>query len=279
MGETPFYFPNGGYSLFGVLHEPAADSDHPAFVFCHPFGEEKLWAHRVFVGFARALAARGYPVLRFDSMGSGDSHGRFQDASLTTALADVRAAIEEVRRRTRRHRVSLLGLRFGATLASLVAEEVSDLDRLVLWAPIIDGARYMQDLLRINLTTQMAVYREIRRDREALVAAMRSGETVNVDGYEMGLAMFDSVSALKLAANPKRCIAPCLITQLDRQLARPAPELVQLASGYANVTFNLVQEEPFWREIARFYDRAPLLDAETLRWLEGPSPVESAAPQ
>ena len=55
MTETPFYFANGSHSLFGVLHEPEAAPVNAGFVFCHPFGEEKLWSHRVYVTFARAL--------------------------------------------------------------------------------------------------------------------------------------------------------------------------------------------------------------------------------
>ena len=46
-----------------------------AFVFCHPLTEEKLWTHRVFVTFARELAAAGHTVLRFDYRGNGDSDG------------------------------------------------------------------------------------------------------------------------------------------------------------------------------------------------------------
>jgi len=52
MTETPFFFPNGNYQLFGVLHEAEAPSKNEGFVFCAPFAEEKLWAHRVFVNFA-----------------------------------------------------------------------------------------------------------------------------------------------------------------------------------------------------------------------------------
>ena len=40
---------------------------------CHPLGEEKLWAHRVFVSLARDLANAGFVVLRFDCRGEGDS--------------------------------------------------------------------------------------------------------------------------------------------------------------------------------------------------------------
>ena len=185
MTETPFYFDHNGRSLFGILHQPAQPSGLPAFVFCHAFAEEKLWTHRVFVTFARRLAAEGHPVLRFDYMGNGDSDGTFSESSLETGKSDVIRAIEQVRQKTGAKAVSLMGLRFGGTVASLVAEEVPDLRHLILWAPIVDGGRYMQELLRINLTTQMAVYKEIRQDRAQLVEAMQGGESVNVDGYEI----------------------------------------------------------------------------------------------
>jgi exosortase A-associated hydrolase 2 len=276
MTEVPFFFPGGQHRLFGVLHQPASGTSRSAFVFCHPFGEEKLWAHRVYVTFARALASAGYPVLRFDYMGNGDSEGTFSLFSLETAKADVHAAITEVRRRTGERPVSLLGLRLGATIASLVGEESDGLERAVLWAPIVDGARYMQELLRINVSTQMTTYKEVRRDREALVAAMRAGETVNVDGYETALPLYEQVSAIKLAAAPKRCAAHCLVVDIDRQPRPPAPDLAQLAASYRAGEYAFVQEEPFWKEIARFYDEAPALFVETRRWLGDTSAVPSA---
>jgi uncharacterized protein len=276
--ETPFFLQRGPHSLFAILHDPAVATKLP-FVFCHAFVEEKLWAQRVFVTFARALAAQGHPVLRIDYLGNGDSDGSFEDSSVETARADIDAAIDLLRQRTGATGVGLLGLRFGATMAGLVAEERTDVERLVLWAPVVDGARYMQELLRINLTTQMAVYKEIRHDREALAAAMAQGRTVNVDGYELAQAMFTQASAVKLAAAPKRYARPCLIVHVDRQPDRPVPELAQLAQSYPACTLAAVQEEPFWKEILRFYQQAPNLFATTLTWLAADGvPAAPAAP-
>lgn len=267
--ESPVFFSRGGVSLFGVLHQPAgAPTGHP-WVFCHPFAEEKLWTHRVFVSFARRLAASGHVVFRFDYMGNGDSAGEFADSSLASALADVRGAIDYVRHHTGSAQVSLLGLRLGATIAALAAESATDVRQLVLWAPVIDGARYMQEMLRTNLTTQMAVHREIRQDREALVAAMRAGEAVNVDGYEMTYRLYSDVSAVKLAAGPKQHAGPCLIVHVDRQAARLPAEAQQLASGYSDATLTAAAEEPFWKEIQHFYQEAANLFASTEEWLRG----------
>jgi exosortase A-associated hydrolase 2 len=269
--ETPFFFEGAAGALFGLLHEPPPDgpATREAFVFCHPFAEEKLWTHRTCVTMARALALRGHPVLRFDCRGNGDSDGVFPDFSLAGALDDVARAVEIVRERTGRTAVSLLGLRLGGTIAALSAERIPDIARLVMWAPVVDGGRYMQEQLRVNLATQLAVYKEIRQDRNALVATLQAGATVNVDGYEMAWPLFEQLSAVKLAATPRAFAGPCLIVQMDRQDgARPLPELEQLRAAYPRATLALVREEPFWKEIDAFYERAPRLYESTLAWLE-----------
>lgn len=281
--EHPFFFPGPHATLFGIVHDAAAGvMPREPFVFCHPFAEEKLWTHRVFVTFARQLAALGHPVLRFDYNGHGDSDGVFRDFSVATAQADIGCAIDWLKARTGRSQVSLLGLRLGATLARQVAGTRRDITALILWAPIVDAGKYMQELLRINLTTQMAVYKEIRFDREALAATLRAGDTVNVDGYEIGWSLFEQMSTLKLSeASPFG--GPCLALQVDRSgAAAVARDLDALRATNPGMVLRVVQEEPFWKEIDRFYDAAPNLAAETLSWMNaqsqlGAEPLSSPA--
>ena len=266
MTEKPFYFPGRAYSLFGVLHQPAqATAD--AWVFCHPFGEEKLWSHRVLVSFARRLAESGHTVLRFDYMGNGDSDGDFSESSLTTACDDVRAAMTELRRQTGANRVNLLGLRLGADIAALVANDTPGVGQLVLWAPIVDGSRYMQELLRINIATQMSTMGGVQRDRVELVEDLRQGSTVNIDGYEIAPVMYEEVAKLAVPQAPNPFTGPCLIVQVERVPGQPSRELKQLEAAFERATLQPVQEEPFWKEIARFYDTAPNLFALTLEWV------------
>jgi hypothetical protein len=223
MDEVPLFFRGAeDCALFGVLHRPAVrDAARPAFVFCHPLAEEKLWAHRVFVSYARQLAAAGYPVLRFDLTGNGDSEGQFSDLSLERACDDLRRAVDEVRRLT--------------------------------------GVRSVR-------MTQMAIHKQVRQERPELVAEMEQGRTVNIDGYEMGWPLYSSVAALKLGSERRAFAGPCLIVQIDKQ-ARPAADLQRLAAGYGSSALEFAQEEPFWKEIARFYQSAPNLFDVTSAWL------------
>ena len=123
--DPPFFFANGTYRLFGILHVPEKRSRGTGYVLCYPFAEERLWAQRVYVDFARELARRGDPVLRFDFMGNGDSEGTFEEADVETWLSDIACAVRTLKAKAPGlDDVGLIGLRFGATLAALAAERM-----------------------------------------------------------------------------------------------------------------------------------------------------------
>jgi exosortase A-associated hydrolase 2 len=276
--EEPFIFARDNVPLFGMLHRPA-NSPRIGFVTCHPFGEEKLWSHRVFVSMARALAERGSAVLRFDFTGAGDSGGDTSDASLDIYLQDLAAAVAELERRVPGlERIGLLGLRLGASVAALLAERAA-LDEslarlrgapLVLWDPVVDGEAHFQELLRSNLSTQLAVYGKVRETREVLQERIRSGETVNVDGYEIGKSLFESCALPKLlTSEPKQHTGPALVVQIAANDKTPErADLVALAGAHRAGTWVRAIEQPFWREIKPFYGRAANLQQSTQEWLE-----------
>jgi len=277
--EYPLFFARDGARLFGMLHFPDTDSSKSAFILSHPFGEEKLWSHRVYVSLARALASRGSTVLRFDYMGAGDSSGMTSDTSMDTHLADLKAAFAALRTHVPEvNRVGIVGLRLGASFAALLAE-AADTDPalsvlggapLVLWDPVVDGAAYFQELLRSNLSTQLAVYGKVIETREALQERIRAGGLVNVDGYEIGSALFESCArADLLEPGPRKHSGPVLVVQIaSSEKTREREDLSALSSAYATGEFARTLEQPFWREIRRFYGRADNLQELALSWLE-----------
>jgi len=268
--EVPCFFTHGAYRLFGILHEPASAPTGTGWVFCHPFAEEKLWTQRVYVSFARALAGRGSWVLRFDTKGNGDSEGLFAESSVESTLSDIDCAIRVLKQSGGENLgIGLLGLRLGATFAALAAERQPNLAKLILWEPMTDGGRYMQEMLRVNLTTQTAVYKEIRYSREDLVRMMKDGQTVNVDGYDLGYPYYEQASAIKLNEGTKRFAGQCLIVQIGKEGQPIRPDLKALQGTYRSADLRQAVEEPFWKEIKRWYGEAPDLFESTLAWIEG----------
>jgi exosortase A-associated hydrolase 2 len=276
--EQAGFFQSGDRTLFAVLHEPAAPSRPLGFVLSHPFGEEKLWAHRVFVSFARALAARGHAVLRFDYSGAGDSGGAFAASSLDSHVADLEAAVAHLQARAPSlERIGLVGLRFGATIAALAAERAGQANRgpvagapLVLWDPLIDGDAWLGEMLRSHLSTQLATHGKVIENRDALRARIARGEAVNLDGYDLAAPLFDSCNRKDLLPpTTKSHGGITLVMQIAaNENQKTRADLEALGGAYTQGQYQRCIEEPFWKEIRTFYGRAPNLERLTLEWLE-----------
>ena len=135
-------------SCSGWLHLPATHSATTGVVLCSPFGHDALCVHRGWRDFAIALTVFcGTPVIRFDYPGAGDSGGNDDDPQrFRTWIDSVKAAAQYLRATTGVTRLILCGLRLGATLAVLAAEELDGVDSLVLMAPVIAGKRYIREL-------------------------------------------------------------------------------------------------------------------------------------
>jgi len=260
-----------GERVFSALHLPLRPASR-AIVMCHPLGEEKLWAHRVFVTFARDMAAAGFAVLRFDYRGEGDSDGRFEQSDLETRIEDVSLAVDSVRSLIRSVTdVTLLGLRFGTIVGAMSAVRRSDIQRLVLWDAVLDGAAYMQSVLRLNLMYQMAQHRKVIENRETLVARMAAGETVNIEGYEMSNGLFRQTCEIQLAAVLSQFRGQTLLVQVSQGDPSVHPEVAQISGTIQGCRTATVNEEPFWREIRTFYQRAAGLTEATRQFLEHPA--------
>ncbi len=144
----PFYFGDRDRSVYGVYDPPMhiAGAAEGA-VLCYPLGNEYMKSHRAFRHLAKEIAKVGVHVLRFDYSGTGDSWGSGDDASIPRWVEDIQLAIAELRDMSQTARVSLVGFRFGASLATLVASRHHEVDRLVLWDPVLDGRRYAETLV------------------------------------------------------------------------------------------------------------------------------------
>lgn len=141
------YFGPEDAPLFGVYQPPLTDADRDTgVVICNPFGPEYTSSHRALRQLGIRLARAGFHLLRFDYRGSGDSSGEGDQLDLETLKADVASAIEFLKDMAGLSKVSLVGLRLGAAVAALAAAGRRDVERLVLWEPVVSGARYLEEL-------------------------------------------------------------------------------------------------------------------------------------
>jgi pimeloyl-ACP methyl ester carboxylesterase len=191
---NPFFFGTGARRLFG-MYMPAQPGGSPprAAVLCNPWGQEYLRAHRTLRQLAALLARAGVHVLRFDYHGTGDSAGEAADANLVDWHGDIEMAVDELRDTTGLERIGLVGLRLGATLAAQVAaRRPGEVDRLLLWDPVVTGAEYLEEL-------------------EGAASGRAPDGGLEVLGFVLGDAMARELRALDLHASipglPERTLA------------------------------------------------------------------------
>jgi pimeloyl-ACP methyl ester carboxylesterase len=156
-----FYFGTSEQPLLGVYHEPHRTPRREVSVLlCPPFGHEYVRAHRALRNLAELVSVAGYAAFRFDYSGTGDSGGT-DAVGVAQWLRDIALAVDEVKETSGRPRVILVGLRLGAMLAALVAEASrSDIERLVLWDPVVVGAAHLSALERMHDRWLMALPRD-----------------------------------------------------------------------------------------------------------------------
>lgn len=146
------YFEADGRSLLGSSHlAPRLRTSGTAVLLCNPFGEEAARAHRAYRVLATRLQEAGYAAMRFDYSGTGDSSGDASEGSLVHWLDDIEAAAAQLQRQSGSPRITLVGLRFGATLAALCAQRGRlRLAHLVLWDPVVQGQAYLRELAAMH---------------------------------------------------------------------------------------------------------------------------------
>lgn len=123
MREQPLRFGDGG-RLAGILTRPADRSRAalPGVVFLTAGLLHRPGPYRLYVDLARTLGAMGFPALRFDLAGIGESRRRDAAADAeSAAIDDVRRALDTLATETGADRFVLVGLCSGAELAHRTA--------------------------------------------------------------------------------------------------------------------------------------------------------------
>jgi len=160
---------------------------------CHPLGEEYTRFQRLYRQLTRRLSAAGFPVLRFDLSGCGDSEGDLETASVDQWVFDISTAIDETHRRGCVDQCCVLGLRLGGTLATMAAAQRGDVSGLVLWDPVVHGVAYLRELHEMQraMLSTAHVRPSNRRSKVLRTEAL---------GYPLPDAMRAGLEALDLTA-------------------------------------------------------------------------------
>jgi pimeloyl-ACP methyl ester carboxylesterase len=207
---TPFFFHTAAQPLFGLYAPPQGPQDRDeGILLCAPVAHEYMRAHWCLRLLAADLLQAGFHVFRFDWSCLGDSWGSFEEATVPRWVEDVRVAVQELADNSGVRKLSVVGLRLGATLACAAAD--LPLHQLILWEPVPNGRAHLEQLRCMQ--TQIA---EARHNPPA-------PDFADLLGYRYSAALVEQLKQLNLNAAPlPKANRVCLL------LAAPDPAALQL---------------------------------------------------
>lgn len=207
---TALFFGDSASALLGVWSQPpdGTERDH-GVVLCPPIGQEHVRTHWALRQVAAALNRAGFHCLRFDWFGVGDSAGELRDASLARWREDLASAAQELRDTAGVEKISLVGLRVGATIVALAASAVRP-SAIVLWDPVVDGRAYVAGLA--DLTRRLLTDHE----RYWNVDPMRAPRASELVGFDYGDPLRAELTQLDLTGVTALPQVPlCLVRSSD----------------------------------------------------------------
>jgi alpha-beta hydrolase superfamily lysophospholipase len=229
----PLYFRSESATLFGFLHRaPQQSTSSIGVVICSPFGYEAPCAYQSMKAFAEAIAQAGFPALRLDYGGTGNSEDLDPSTNQAqTWVQDIETAVDQVRRLTNVRSVYLLGFRLGALLATLAAERCEAVQGVALVAPVLNGKRYVRELRTFELavTQRLEALHPGSAEQNAKSVA---GGSLDVSGYPLFSSTLAALSAVDLAKTPPtRALQFLILDRPDLPAARPWAEALKSAGA------------------------------------------------
>lgn len=134
-GETLFTIPGKSGALAAILHLPP-NAKSTFIVMLHGWSGYRTGPHQMQTRAARCFAQLGFPVLRFDFAGRGDSDGSVELTTLATMKDDVDAVLDWIKSTFPDQNIVLAGLCSGCEVAFAAAGALQ-IKGMMLWsAPV-----------------------------------------------------------------------------------------------------------------------------------------------
>lgn len=201
MGPT--FFAASESPLFGLLHQPEGAPKGHGVLLCPPIGHEHVRAHWAFRQVGLSLSRAGFHCFRFDWYGVGDSAGDLSSATLEVWKDNAVEAARELRDAGGLRKVSIVGLRLGATIAALAAASIRP-SCVVLWDPVLEGARHLSELRRLHA--------EVLSDRRRYWRAhRRPPRPTELLGFDFGERLLAEIGGLDVASAALPKARVCLL--------------------------------------------------------------------
>ena len=174
----------------GLFMSAATLSTGTAVLFLSPWGFEEMCVRKFWRILAEDLADIGIASLRFDYAGTGDALDVADEGEgLSLWQETVLAAVNKLKSLSGCERLILISQGLGGSIATTLAERLSDIDGIAFLAPVISGRAYLREL---------TVWSKMIDEGMGLEEAQRHAEGVTVASLRMPDTVADAVKRLNL---------------------------------------------------------------------------------
>lgn len=250
-----------GRRIFVLSHSPARKGARSVLI-VPPFAEEMNKSRRMMSLVAQALVERGVAVVIPDLYGTGDSEGDFEQADWdewVTNICEVRRWSDGAGFPTE----GIVGIRLGCALGiDALKRDGSSVKAAVLWQPIVDGARALDQFLRLRVAAT-AMNGNARESVTMLRDRLQGGEAIEVAGYRLSPRLAEQLSKVRLDESGLIGVRSHwmeVVSNMDAATpAATARAIESLRARGCEVEYRRTVGEPFWvtTEIATV---PPLID-------------------
>ena len=194
---VPQFVDSSGRRIF-TLYFPAASAGDSSVLLIPPFADEMNKSRRMYSELARKLSSENYNVLMFDFYGTGDSDGLLEEASWQHWLDDIKSCLSHLHDKVSGG-VSLVAMRTGALLAAeYLNSSEAEINKLLLWQPVIDGKVFFNQFMRLRLASSMMSGDKDKETSKDLKAMLDAGEPLEIAGYMITPSLANSLEAASL---------------------------------------------------------------------------------
>ena len=268
----------GNPPLFVAKHRPSDAGAGRAVIVCSPVYAEFMQNYGREIRLARRLSAGGTAVARFHYRGAGDSSGDPARMTIDTMVADALEVAVELQAEARVEGVDVVGTRLGGHVAAEVASQLPG-SRLVVWEPVIDMARYFDEVFRARRMVGVVANDDSMSTTAGMIEHLESAGVLDVVGYNLHLELYRSALATPIL-NPGADSALLVQASRTAKIKRGVQALAAAfgeSGGQADIA--VVPPGEGWWIHDYDEDASPtagaqaeeLLLAATVDWLHGPA--------
>ena len=203
------------------------------------------------------LSSEGFTVITCDYYGDGNSGGESKDLNYSGMVNNIISLYQYIAKTYPINTFAIIGLLVGANIAIDAAPKIVNLDKMILFEPLLNPINRIKTALRSNLTSQMVVHKKIIKNREALIQDLRNDVPVNIDGFIIGKKLWESferVSPLKIENPFHGSVSVYSLVEKGRN----GSDYSKLTQLFPNCKFHTIEKEFIWTDWKYYIPKPPV---------------------